>query len=339
METDKINIFVPREIAEILEKDARTFELFKPGSTQVNMNRFLSALLNGYYDTYTEDYKEMNHRISSVLEDVGMHDSAQRSFTADLLIRKALLPDVPKKKGQQAKRVSLKPTSSTMRILNNIEQALNGETLSRYLCRLFISYTQKSPNERERIIFKETYDRLLDGCKTRLSYSFTLAWSNEVHEVLPYDIDVSKEELHNYLLCQEFISDHDRYEARTYRLNRIMHAQRSAKVITLDKDVQRHLDMMKQYDPQYPINDDLECCVRLTKEGTHLFNRIYFGRPVVDHIEKRDDGADYYFKGSSFQLYTYFRRFDNDHAVVLYPDSLREKMKEAYKSALDAYSS
>ena len=56
METDKINVFIPRKTAEILEKDAQSFEIFKAGSTALNMNRFLSRILVGYYDVYTSTY-------------------------------------------------------------------------------------------------------------------------------------------------------------------------------------------------------------------------------------------------------------------------------------------
>ena len=338
METDKINVFVPTGTADILKKDAQSFEIFKAGGTAVNMNRFLSHLLVGYYDVYTSTYKHILEKISSVLEETSPQNPKELSDTAELLIKKVIFPEMPKKKGQQAKRISLKPTASTMAILLNIESNLNGDTMSQYLCRLFTSYTLKPLTERERIIFKSTYDFLKYACKSQQAISFTMTWDKSVvHEVLPYCIDVSREELHNYLLCQEYIPDHDRYEARTYRLNRIMHEHLSASTRPLDQDVQHHLDMMKCYGPQYPINDDEDCCVRLTEEGTHLFNRIYFGRPIVDRIERKEDGSYYYFKCSKFQLYTYFRRFDKDHAIILYPESLRMKMMESYQIALDSY--
>ena len=344
METEKINVFVPSETASILEKDARTFEIFKNDNKTINTNRFLSQLLIGYYDVFTASYKKMQDQISSVLDSIGIQDNAKQSSTADLLIKKVLFPETPKRRGQHARRLSLKPTAATLGILNNIEKNLAGDTVSQYLCRLFTSYTLKPLNERERIIFKSTYDFLMRACTTRQPFSFTLSWNNEVvHEVLPWCIDVSKEELHNYLLCQEYIPDKEkpdqgRYEARTYRLNRITHEQLSANTMPIDQDVLRHLNMMKHYGPQYPINDDEECCVRLTEEGIHLFNRIYFGRPVIDRTEKKPDGTYYYFKGSKFQLYTYFRRFDKDHAIILYPKSLRDQMIEAYQAALDTYS-
>lgn len=346
MESDKINVFVPTEIADILEKDARAFEIYKADGSSVNMNRFLSQLLTGYYDVYTATYKQMCEQIFSVLESTGLQDAVQLASTTDLLIKNVMFPETPKKRGKLARRISLKPTASTLPILINIEKNLIGDTMSRYLCRLFASYTLKPLNERERIIFKDTYEFLLKACKSQHPFSFVQIWNKEViHEVLPYCIDVSREELHNYLLCQEFIPDKDNpgkghYEARTYRINRISHEQFSAHTIPADDNVRRHLDMMKYYGPQYPINDDDECCVRLTEEGLHLFNRIYFGRPIVDRTEKNSDGTYcYYFKGSKFQLYTYFRRFDKDHAIILYPKSLRVQMIEAYQAALNSYSS
>ena len=340
MDNEKINIFIPTETADILEKDARAFEIFKQDGTTINMNRFLSQVLIGYYDVYTTTYNQMLSQISLLLEENGLNDSRQMSSVADQVIKKILFPDPPKKKGKHSKRISLKPTSSTMAILISIEHSLNGDSMSQYLCRLLTSYTLKPLNERERIVFRSTYDFLQKACSNRHPFSFTTIWNSSViHEVLPYDIAVGEGELFNYLLCQELNPSTGIYEAYAYRINRIMHVQLSANTIPLTEEVHRHLDMMKQYGPQYPINDDEESCVRLTETGVQLFNRIYFGRPKVDRIEKKEDGVYYYFKGSKFQLYTYFRRFDQDHAVIQYPESLRQKMAEAYRSALDAYTS
>ncbi len=340
MDTEKINVFVPTGTAEILKRDARIFEIFKTDHTSVNMNRFLSLLLVGYYDTYTSVYKQMRDQISSVLESTGHYSGQQQADTADLVIKKVILPESPKKKGQHAQRISLKPTAATMAILINIENQLHGDSMSQFLCRLFTSYTVKPLNERERIIFKATYEFLLKACESRHPFSFMTTWNNEViHEVLPYCIAVSKEELYSYLLCQEYIPLSGRYEARTYRLNRITNTVLTANTIPPDKNVHRHLEMMKHYGPQYPINDDEECCVRLSETGIQLFNRIYFGRPIIDRIEKKADGTYYYFKASKFQLYTYFRRFDKDHAIILYPESLRLQMIESYQTALSAYAS
>ena len=98
MESEKINVFVPTEIAEILEKDAKTFEIFKSDGTTVNMNRFLSQLLTGYYDVYTATYSQMCEQISSVLESASLQDAAKLSSTADLLIKKILFPEMPKRR-------------------------------------------------------------------------------------------------------------------------------------------------------------------------------------------------------------------------------------------------
>ena len=340
MDTEKINIFVPKETADILERDARAFEIFKSDHTSVNMNRFLSQVLIGYYEGFTATYRQMLSQISSLLETGGLKNQEQLSSVTDLIVKKVFFPDPPKRKGQHAKRLSLKPTASTLAILISIENSLNGDSVSQYLCRLLTSYTLKPLNERERIVFKSTCAFLQRACKNRQPFSFTTTWNASViHEVLPYSLETGKEELYNYLLCQEFNPDTGMYEARTYRMNRIVHEQSSARSLSFNADVLRHLEMMKRYGPQYPINDDEECCVKLTKTGVQLFNRIYFGRPDVDRTEERGGETFYYFKGSKFQLYTYFRRFDKDHAVILYPASLRQQMTEAYQAALEAYSS
>ena len=340
MESEKLNIFIPVEIAEILENDARAFEIFKSDHATINMNRFLSLILKGYYDAFTSTYKQMLSQISSLLELNDREDRSDNSFVADMIIKKVFFPEPKRKKGHHLRRLSLKPTGPTMPILVSIENSLNGDSISQFLCRLLTSYTLKPLNERERIVFKSTYDSLRDACESRQPLTFMTTWNTSViHEVLPYSIEVGKEELYNYLLCQEFNSSTGKFEARSYRLNRIVHEQKSASTIPLKEVVRQYLEMMKHYGAPYPINDDEECCVRLTEMGVQLFNRIYFGRPVFDRKVEKEDGTYYYFKCSKFQLYTYFRRFDKDHAIILYPASLRQQFIDAYEAALGAYAS
>lgn len=41
-EQDKINIYVPREVGEVLDSDNEMFEVFKPDGMTLNRNQFLT---------------------------------------------------------------------------------------------------------------------------------------------------------------------------------------------------------------------------------------------------------------------------------------------------------
>ena len=338
--TEKINIFVSNHIAETLENDARQFEIYKMNSTAINMNRFLNMLIAGYFDTYTEQYKQLYDQIKQILSQNGMSNNDDLNIPANTIIKAVTSSYIHKKKGLVARKISLKPTSLTESIFSYIDHYLNDDSLSQFFCRMFTSYAGNPLNVRERIIFKETYEILKKACIQKQQCSFiTNRNSATVHEVLPYALSVGKEELFNYLICQEYNNMADKKEAATYRLNRISKIRITTQPESLLGEVKHHLEMMKVFGPQFSINEDVITCVKMTEKGIHLFNRIYFGRPLIDHIEKTENSTLYYFRCSQNQLYLYFRRFNDNHAIVLYPETLRQSIIDFHKNALAAYSS
>ena len=155
--------------------------------------------------------------------------------------------------------------------------------------------------------------------------------------MIPYRVVTGTEEMFNYLLCAELNETTGNQEAKTYRLNRIDKLNYGRSMASIDNTVRTHLDMMVQYGPQYMINDEEETCVRLTASGQRYFSRIYYGRPVLDRVEEREDGHYYYFKGSKDQVFFYFRRFGYDDAEIITPESLRTKMIEFHSRACEMY--
>ena len=51
----KKNLFLPKKMLDELKRDATRFEAFAGSNGKLNMNRFLSHLIAGYYSAYTED--------------------------------------------------------------------------------------------------------------------------------------------------------------------------------------------------------------------------------------------------------------------------------------------
>ena len=333
---DKINIFVPDKLFEDLYEDAKSFEIRKKNG-ELNFNRFLSMIIVGYYEQYIAEFGgalEETRRLLSGREELDEHDANDISA---LIVSEIIYPKISKKKGRRSKRISLKPTSETESILLSVMNNLNGDTISQYLCRMLMSYSSKPFTERERIVFNKQYCFLQEAIIKTEPISFTLnSNSQEVHYVIPYKIAVGREELFNYILGQEFNPFLGKNEAVSYRLNRMTNLAHVNKMIRFETEIEKHLEMMLKHGPQYAINDDEQKVVRLSNRAERSYNRIYYGRPEPDRINRENDGyADYYFTCSSDQLFLYFRRFDD--VEVIAPISLRNKMMKFHRDALSRY--
>ena len=79
---DKINIYVPEHIGQILERDAEMFEVFKKDGNTINKNRFLSKLLLEYYSSYANERQQAYEKIATCLMESGI-DSGRSHDIAD----------------------------------------------------------------------------------------------------------------------------------------------------------------------------------------------------------------------------------------------------------------
>lgn len=333
---EKINIYVPRETEALLSSDNEMFEVFKRGGKSVNRNLFLSMLVIGYYDAYIQERRNKHARIMSELDAVDL-DVAQKTMLASRILEDVFLPARSKRLGKNARHLSLKPTEKTEHLLSKIRyDNQEADSLSMFLCRMFMSYCEKPFSQRERIIFRQSHDTLTEACKRRQPICFSIAGNDYIHEVIPYAIATGQEEMFNYLLCQEENPKTRMQEACVFRLNRIRGINISDKTGSLQDDVQAKLERMKRIGPQYAINDDDEVCVKLTMKGKDLYKRIYFGRPLFEREENAADGYLQYYMCSHNQLELYFRRFGPE-AEILYPQTLRDKIAEFHRCSLRVY--
>lgn len=335
---DKINIYVPNHIGTMIDNDAKMFEVFKRDGQTINRNKFLSMLILGYYNSYIEECSNVHEAIVNILNDRNV-DSSKQQEIADGILKNVVLPQVPSRKGKNPAKLSLKPTKETEGLLLELICNMSIEdSVSQYLCRLLMSYCEKPLAEREKIIFKDNYDFLQSACEKNWPVAFTTIWNpGSIHEVIPYKLEYGREEMYNYLLCGEINSFTGELEAKAFRLNRVTGLVYSRKTLQMTESVNRHLKMMMQYGPQFTINDDEETCIRLTDRGKKSFNRIYYGRPQFSRIEKAGTDYLYFFNCSKDQIYLYFRRFGQDEAEIVYPESLRKKMIAFHTGALSMY--
>lgn len=334
---EKINIYVPHEIGAKLRSDAVLFEIFKKDRRTINLNRFLTMVLCGYYDAYCEENNRVRDVLLELLHERGIKDRDAEPLT-EAIMNRVVLPEIAKRKGKKPDHLSLKPTADSERIINAVQAQLKDQDyLSQYFCRMLVSYCQKPISERERIVFKDTYDLLLAACREHRQVTFSLKDGQEGIRAIPYTVTNGPEEMFNYLLCESLNERENRYEAYSYRLNRIEHLSFGKTTKKISEEIKSRCARMQKIAPQYAINDDEMICVRLNDQGEKLYNRIYYGRPPYDHIEDKGEWHDYYFTCSEMQVIRYFIRFGGASAVVLSPERVRERMIRFYQTALSAY--
>lgn len=335
---EKINIYVPEATGMLLNNDAALFEVFKKDGYTINRNRFLSLLVIGYYSAYVSECRQQYENTLENLQQY-IQNTTIRKAAAESILNRVILPEIPKRKGKNPVKLSLKPTAETEGIILNIADSLSvDDYVSQYFCRMFMSYAKKPLYERERLIFSNTAQMIISACKNKRPVTFTTIWNTKiVHEVIPYELAVGQDEMFNYLLCQERNIKTGILEARAYRLNRITRFNFSASTESLTNEIIHYLELMKKSGAQYPINDEDEICVRLTDYGVISYNRIYHGRPKYVRIEHTNEGHLYYFQCSKDQVFFYFRRFEAGAAEILYPKLLRERMIRFHTMAIEVY--
>lgn len=335
---EKINIYVPETVGRSLENDAMLFEIYKKDGRTINKNRFLSMLIRGYYNAYEEESQKVYSAISEKLETI-IKDRESKKEIVTAIINDVFRPEIPTRKGKNPARWSLKPTADTEGMINQIMDNLGGDDyISQYFCRLLMSYCEKSFPERERIVFRTNYEFIEKAIINGQGIMFNTIWDGcKNHYVYPYKLVVGREEMFNYLLCCEKDERSGGLQAKSYRLNRIAKIDYSSKINELPVLIQEKLEKMIENAPQFAINDDEECCVKLNSYGVRSFNRIYYGRPKVERIEDRNDGSYYFFNCSEDQIYLYFKRFEGESAEIVYPERLRKRMQKFYADAGKKY--
>ncbi len=338
---EKIDIYIPKRVSQTLKNDAELFEIFKKDKgnkiMEINLNSFINILIKEFYNTYISEYNNYYNNIYNELDNFGIQNNDKLAKT---IINKFIFSSDYKKRGTQSERLSFKATekSGAQGVLEAIDEVNEiDDSISQYLGRMLIAYSRKPLYERERIIFKSIYDKIIHCCKKKQSFSFTNSIDGNKHTVMPYSISLGKEELFNYLLCYTY-DEKGGIKTYTYRLSRITNIIESNIKIPYSDDVKEQFELIETYGSAYAFNENVEACVLLNKAGISSFRQIYFGRPKVKDKKETDDGNyRYYFNCSQYQLYLYFRRFNAGEAFVEYPKELQDKIRIFHEKSLYTY--
>ena len=322
---EKIKISLSKNTLEILKKDCADFKIVKENG-QPNMNAFINTLIVNFYETFSASEETLHEDVKNALAAVPAY------------YREKVFNDIVKvfsKKSDYANgkkdstTFSFKPTKVSEKALLYIEQILlQSESLSSFYRRMFTAYTQKTKNEREKIIHKENFDLLQKAIKRGVRVCVQLQSGIIMNDLSVYSISPAQDELFNYVLA------YDHKHNMTVRLASL----RSVSLLSTSSEIpeenkilfERQIACAAQY-PMYNTDNEL-IKVQLTEKGKKLFEKIYLYRPKPVSIE----GDIYTFDCSASQLLYYFERF-GESALILSPKKLGIFMRNYYYFALKKY--
>ena len=324
--TEKYKIYIPEDMKSRLMNDAELFEFMnKDGS--INLNAFLKELLVNYFDEYRDRKAKL---LDTILTDLGQFPSISpddAEAIADKIINTYMKSD--KYRSDRNTAITLTVSGRSLDVMRAIENNLLTDiSLSQYINDLFSSYLSIARNNREMIIFRDTFEELNKAIRNKRIITFsTSSADNLVFTVKPYIIAASKEEQCNYLLC----SDTTHRSLHTYRVSRITALYTTSDCFIPDDDDFQKLQDIARRNPS-STSRNIDAVVQLTDRGVHKFHMIVKNRPDV----LRREGNTYYFSWPKRALEDYFRRFGYD-ALIISPEECQESMKYFYGRALDTY--
>ena len=309
MEFEKIKIYVTKRVAEILEKDAETFEFLKKDGIMPNKNAFLSQLVLNYWEYHKQKQLELYDSVKYTIKSNSYLDENKTKNLTNLIIgkiNKEIASDLADKFDST---ISFKPTKETESIISYInEYLLFNSSLSEYFRNMFVAYSTLPQDMREQIIFKNHYNNILLAIKNKKNLFITLNDNKRTRiEISPYSFARSKEEIHIYLLCKHSTA------CKSIKLSKIQSATIIDKDAVFNEEEESLFKKMAKYGPQffYTFNEK-DIIVRLTKKGKQLYHKIYVHRPIPENIE--NDKLT--FKCSYSQIVQYFSRFGGEVEII-----------------------
>lgn len=223
------------------------------------------------------------------------------------------------------------------------ETVFNGK-LSSFVKAVLEEYCLLPYFQRERIVFKQTFDSLSSMCTHNLSeklYHTTVQLCNNrnkkdiIYCAVPFHCGTDISSTYNYLLCYARRKDSDDWRVMKFRLShiRLLPDTKDSLRIRIPKEAYDLLsDQIKNGFRMFD-NEIVHIRVRFSEAGEKLYGIIRHNRPIVT----RKNGNIYEFDCTEFEAVNYFTSFTGE-AVVLEPQSLRDELYRRFLNGVRQYS-
>ena len=326
---EKIKIYIPESVNNILLKDMERFEIFKKDGS-LNKNEFYNTLIVNYYEQFQQLQSDFFNHIKRTIRNGTDANELEINDMASAILQYVDVRTYQLDNQKLDVTVSMKPTKKSAETIDFIENYyLDNSTLSSYFRNMFASYVLFPQDKRERIIFRKTFESIEEAIANDRRIYFTTINSSKPHIVSPYALANSKEELFNYLICD------NNGLPFSYRVSRMLKVVVLNEPRTFADGNTEVFKLMEKHGPQfsYQSRDSFEeIKVYLTERGKHMYRSMYVHRPQYSRIE----GDCYYFECSLAQAFNYFSRF-GCNALVTAPESLKADLHKYYAIANKAY--
>ena len=216
---------------------------------------------------------------------------------------------------------------------------LYGGSVSKFFKAVIEEYARKSYYEREAIILQDTVNQLT-YYKENSQLIRVMLKNGRKYRMRPYDICHDPDFNYHYLVGMAKKEGTD-YKDRllSFRLSGLQECrplkEPSGRIIASEK--QKIKQRMKESGVQFLLEEQETIEVMMTKDGKKKYESQLHLRPnYVERKQVDDDSWLYKFECTPMQAEFYFFKFGAD-AIIIEPDSLKEKMISKYKCALDMY--
>lgn len=320
---EKIKVNLSYNVYHLLLKDIESFQFYK-NNNEGNMNLFINTIVFQMMAKKRKRDDEIYQELKQL--DLNNQDQLLKITTIiQSLINNQYEDHSNRFKGYY---ISFRPSKKFEDLYNYIEEnELNNLSLSQFFRNLLNEYAALPQDEREHIIFYDTYLKIQSAIHNKNYICFK---DRNIKDFIPYKIVKTSDELYNYVIGAFKRNNHFHYFS--------LHLFKCSNIVKMNQHFELTEVEISQFEsilingPREIERRNGESIVRLTLNGIKLFKKFYLNRPIPTKIE---DNL-YYFNSSYDNLFYYFSRFGKD-AIILSPLHLKNRMISFYLKSLNSY--
>ena len=321
MEKENFNVKVSNKIVEILDRDMEIFN-------QKNRNSMINKIILTYLKIKNQD--DIQEKMFYDIKNMDVNMSAEKEKKLKEIIRKNLYETLKIKKGN-SKLINFHLNKKTFQECKSLGENLNYFD-TEFFRVIFEWYSLKAKYEREQILFYEEILIIKEAIEKKYELEFKVKDNNgkllKITNSYPFGIFESKDENYNYLVTAD-----NNEKLYSTRISNIMNLLLIRKIFSVSKEIQEKAKerIKNRY---YGMGNIIRCKIEFTEIGYRNFKVISHLRPKA--IEQDQKNRILTFNEPEDSLFFYFRQF-GENIKILEPESLKQKLKEFYKNALESY--
>jgi len=321
MEKENFNVKVSNKIVEILDRDMEIFN-------QKNRNSMINKIILTYLKIKNQD--DIQEKMFYDIKNMDVNMSAEKEKKLKEIIRKNLYETLKIKKGN-SKLINFHLNKKTFQECKSLGENLNYFD-TEFFRVIFEWYSLKAKYEREQILFYEEILIIKEAIEKKYELEFKVKDNNgkllKITNSYPFGIFESKDENYNYLVTAD-----NNEKLYSTRISNIMNLLLIRKIFSVSKEIQEKAKerIKNRY---YGMGNIIRCKIEFTEIGYRNFKVISHLRPKA--IEQDQKNRILTFNEPEDSLFFYFRQF-GENIKILEPKSLKQKLKEFYKKALESY--